>query len=110
MADRSECYMSWLKRGPSKMERLQGASRLQEAIGRAEEAAAAVQAEPPSIYNPVNGTCYHYLDPDQAATKPVCKASGAGWAEGSGGLKRCGLCPHMWAQRQAGSDETRAAS
>ena len=91
--------MSLIPRRKNRASRQHPLADLEAAIARSERP---VPAEPPSIYNPVNGTCYHYLDPDQAATKPVCKASGAGWAEGSGGLKRCGLCPHMWAQRQAG--------
>jgi hypothetical protein len=79
----------------------------QDAMGRVEDALR--DREPPHIYNPSKGTRYHYRDPDQAAARPVCKASGAGWAEGDGGLRECGNCPGMWAQRQERSED-RAAS
>ena len=57
-------------------------------------------AEPAHIHNPHGGTRYHYDDPDQPDARPVCNASGAVWAEGDGELGECGLCPHIWAQRQ----------
>jgi hypothetical protein len=91
------------KRGPNRMERLLAASRLQEAMGRIES------ARPLPIHNPDRGARWHYRDPSFPAAHPVCGASGTQWAEGDGGLKPCGLCPPMWAQRQAGSGE-RAAS
>ena len=89
--------MAWFR----KTERVLSAHHLQEAMREAQE--------PPHIHNPAGGTRYHFLDPDRPHMRPVCNASGAQWADGDGGLGRCGLCPHMWAQRQSGSDE-RAAS
>ncbi len=84
--------MSLFKRGPNRMERLLAASRLQEAMERISP------QEPPRIYNPVKGTRCHYRDPSQAAARPRCRASGAGWAEGDGGLLLCGLCRDLRAQ------------
>jgi hypothetical protein len=90
------------RRHPSQLDRVLAEHELSEAVGR-------VQPEPPRIHNPAGGTRYHFRDPSFPAAHPVCNASGAGWAEGDGGLKRCGLCPAIWAQRQAGGGE-RAAS
>jgi hypothetical protein len=61
-------------------------------------------AEPRRIHNPNGGTRSHYRDSSGPDLKPVCKASGRHWDEGDGGLALCGLCPYMWAQRQAGSE------
>ena len=94
--------MRLFKRGPSQLERQLAAAALDDAMAR-------VQPVPPRIYNPDRGARSHYRDPGQAAARPVCNASGARWAEGDGGLGLCGLCPHIWAQRQGGSDEKSGA-
>jgi hypothetical protein len=92
------------RKRPAALPRQLAHAALGDAMGR-------VQAppEPPRIHNPFKGTWSHYRDPDQAAARPVCKASGHGWAEGDGGLALCGLCPYMWAQRQDSSEEGRAS-
>ena len=94
--------MRWPKRRPTRLERQLAEAGRERLAGRLQEAVALAQepSVPPSIHNPHGGTRSHYRDPDQAAARPVCGASGAVWAEGNGGLRMCGLCPHMWAQRQ----------
>ena len=72
----------------------------QVALGLLEDAQGRVQPERPSIHNPDGGTRWHFPDPDTG--RPVCKAGGTAWVTGTGGLRECGLCPPMWAQRQSG--------
>ena len=74
----------------------------QVALGLLEDSMGRVQADPAFVHNPDGGTRYHDVDPDTG--KPVCKASGTAWASGTGGLRQCGLCPGIWAQRQAGAE------
>lgn len=91
--------MGLLRRNrPNRLERLLAAAQLDEALARVEP------AEPAHIHNPGGGTRYHFQDPDREPVRPVCNASGSQWADGNGGLKECGLCPYMWAQRQASSE------
>ena len=59
------------------------------------------QLEPLPIHNPEGGTRWHFLDPQTG--RPVCNASGVMWVQGNGALRRCGLCPGIWARRQDGS-------
>jgi hypothetical protein len=94
-----------IPRRKSRASRQHPPADLDAAVARSEREGRSEEEEPPRIYNPDKGTRYHYRDPDQAAARPVCKASGAGWAEGDGGLKMCGLCPYIWAQRQASATE-----
>ena len=101
--------MSIFKRRPTQLQQQLAEADREIAEGRLLQAVAAVQAEPPRIHNPNGGTRSHYRDSSGPDLKPVCKASGRHWDEGDGGLELCGLCPHMWAQRQA-STELGAAS
>ena len=97
--------MGWLSKRKSQLARQVGGAALTDAMAVVQQ-----PAGPPRIHNPYGGTRSHYRDPDyrpgpgQEPVRPVCKASGTGWAEGDGGLRECGLCPYMWAQRQLGSD------
>jgi hypothetical protein len=93
--------MGWLKR---KQDRKPAQPERQPAKSAPETAQVRVQPEPPAIYNPDRGARWHFRDPSFPAAHPVCGASGAGWAEGNGGLKPCGLCPGIWAQRQGRSE------
>ena len=79
----------------------------QVALGLLEDGMGRAQSEPPSIHNPDGGTRYHFRDPD--TSRPVCNASGAAWAAGDGKLRKCGLCPDMWAARQGGTGKLAAS-
>jgi len=76
---------------PSRLERQLAEADIETAMGR-------VQPVPVHIHNPEGGTRWHFADPDTG--RPVCKAGGTAWVTGTGGLRECGLCPPMWAQRQ----------
>jgi len=79
----------------------------QVALGLLEDAQGRVQPPPVHIHNPDGGTRSHDLDPDTG--RPVCKASGAAWVTGDGGLRLCGLCRDMRAGRLGGTGEAAAS-
>ena len=93
--------MSIFKRNrPNRLERQLAEADLESAMGR-------VQPPPVHIHNPDGGTRSHDLDPDTG--RPVCKASGAAWVTGDGGLRLCGLCRDMRAGRLGGTGEAAAS-
>ena len=95
---------------PARLSRQLAHAALEDAMGRVQERAGEEQpVVPPQIHNPDGGTRSHYLDPDAPDRRPVCNASGARWGDGDGGLRLCGLCPGMWAQRQDRSSEGQVA-